>query len=181
MDNSYIIVVVGIAAQEGHEQCVVALLEHGADPNHSDACGRNALRVAAKSGHRGVVRLIEEYNIRSHKSAHTSSSANSITSGSTAETKPSCAVLYPGTSDWADQQRRSMVSLGNHSSNSKSSSNLTGSSHSSRHGDRQRENVQNTQVASAIINYKITYVFVCSHCRLRNSYSNVLVVVKHGL
>lgn len=64
--------------------CVVALLEHGADPNHSDACGRNALRVAAKSGHRGVVRLLEEYNARSHKinlsTAHTSSSANSIAS-----------------------------------------------------------------------------------------------------
>lgn len=125
---------------------MIALLEHGADPNHSDSCGRNALRVAAKSGHRGVVRLIEEYNIRSHKSAHTSSSANSITSGSTAETKPSCAVLYPaGSSDWAEQQRRSMVSLGNHSSNSKSSSNLTGSSHSSRH---EHDNVQNTQVCT---------------------------------
>lgn len=137
----------GIAAQEGHEQCVIALLEHGADPNHSDACGRNALRVAAKSGHRGVVRLIEEYNVRSHKSAHTSSSANSITSGSTAETKPSCAILYPaGTGEWSDQQRRSMVSLGNHSSNSKSSSNLTGSSQSSRHGDKQLESGQNTQV-----------------------------------
>ncbi|KAJ8916077.1 hypothetical protein NQ315_010945 [Exocentrus adspersus] len=141
----------GIAAQEGHELCVVALLEHGADPNHSDACGRNALRVAAKSGHRGVVRLLEEYNARSHKMAHTSSSANSITSASTAETKPSCAILYPGTgaaSDWSDQQRRSMVSLGNHSSNSKSSSNLTGSSQSSRHGDRQRETTQNTQPMS---------------------------------
>lgn len=131
----------GIAAQEGHELCVVALLEHGADPNHSDACGRNALRVAAKSGHRGVVRLLEEHNMRCHKMAHTSSSANSITSGSTAETKACSAVLYPGpgTSDWSDQQRRSMVSLGNHSSNSKSSSNLTGSSHSSKHGDRQKE------------------------------------------
>ncbi|XP_057668460.1 ankyrin repeat domain-containing protein 50 [Diorhabda carinulata] len=140
----------GIAAQEGHELCVVALLEHGADPNHSDACGRNALRVAAKSGHRGVVRLLEEYNARSHKVAHTSSSANSITSASTAETKPSCAILYPSgsTGDWSDQQRRSMVSLGNHSSNSKSSSNLTGSSQSSRHGDRQRETVQNTQPMS---------------------------------
>ncbi|XP_072381674.1 uncharacterized protein [Diabrotica undecimpunctata] len=140
----------GIAAQEGHELCVVALLEHGADPNHSDACGRNALRVAAKSGHRGVVRLLEEYNARSHKVAHTSSSANSITSASTAETKPSCAILYPSgsTGDWSDQQRRSMVSLGNHSSNSKSSSNLTGSSQSSRHGDRQRENVQNIQPMS---------------------------------
>lgn len=146
----------GIAAQEGHEMCVVALLEHGADPNHSDACGRNALRVAAKSGHRGVVRLLEEYNIRSHKVAHTSSSANSITSGSTAETKPSCGGggsggLYPGAADWSDQQRRSMVSLGNHSSNSKSSSNLTGSSQSSRHGERQREPVQNTQIQVIIL------------------------------
>lgn len=41
-----------------------------------------------------------------------------------------------------------MVSLGNHSSNSKSSSNLTGSSHSSRHGDRQRESTQNSQPMS---------------------------------
>ncbi|XP_048521478.1 ankyrin repeat domain-containing protein 50 isoform X2 [Dendroctonus ponderosae] len=145
----------GIAAQEGHELCVVALLEHGADPNHSDACGRNALRVAAKSGHRGVVRLLEEYNARSHKinmSAHTSSSANSIASSaflaSTAETKPLSASLYPVGGDWTDQQRRSMVSLGNHSSNSKSSSNLTGSSHSSRHGDRQRDTQQNTQPMS---------------------------------
>ncbi|XP_030754817.1 ankyrin repeat domain-containing protein 50-like isoform X3 [Sitophilus oryzae] len=141
----------GIAAQEGHEQCVVALLEHGADPNHSDACGRNALRVAAKSGHRGVVRLLEEYSARSHKiaAAHTSSSANSIASTSTAETKPSSAILYPvGGGDWTDQQRRSMVSLGNHSSNSKSSSNLTGSSHSSRHGDRQRDTSQNAQPMS---------------------------------
>ncbi|XP_017771956.1 PREDICTED: ankyrin repeat domain-containing protein 50 isoform X2 [Nicrophorus vespilloides] len=146
----------GIAAQEGHEQCVVALLEHGADPNHSDACGRNALRVAAKSGHRGVVRLLEEYNARSHKTAHTSSSANSINSVSTTETKPSFAILYPSATDWSDQQRRSMVSLGNHSSNSKSSSNLTGSSHSSRHGggggsgasERQRETVATSQPLS---------------------------------
>ncbi|XP_025834904.1 ankyrin repeat domain-containing protein 50-like isoform X2 [Agrilus planipennis] len=139
-----------IAAQEGHELCVVALLEHGADPNHSDACGRNALRVAVKSGHRGVVRLLEEYNMRSQKLAHTSSSANSFTSGSTAETKPSNALLYPvpGSSEWTDQQRRSMVSLGNHSSNSKSSSNLTGSSHSSKHGDRQRETPQTSQPLS---------------------------------
>ncbi|KAL1502534.1 hypothetical protein ABEB36_007665 [Hypothenemus hampei] len=142
----------GIASQEGHELCVVALLEHGADPNHSDSCGRNALRVAAKSGHRGVVRLLEDYNARAHKiniSAHTSSSANSIASTSTAETKPSSTILYPiGGGEWIDQQRRSMVSLGNHSSNSKSSSNLTGSSHSSRHGDRQREAQQNTQPMS---------------------------------
>lgn len=51
----------GIAAQEGHEACVKALLQHGADPSHSDRCGRNAFKVAAKSGHCGVVKLLEEY------------------------------------------------------------------------------------------------------------------------
>ncbi|GLH13787.1 Ankyrin repeat and KH domain-containing protein mask [Gryllus bimaculatus] len=92
----------GIAAQEGHEACVRALLNHGADPNHSDRCGRNALRVAAKSGHDAVVRLLEEYsaNQRSQQSrlglnGGGSSSATSVTSGSTAETKPSSAILYP--------------------------------------------------------------------------------------
>lgn len=53
---------VGIAAQEGHEHCVRALLNHGADPNHSDHCGRNAIKVAAKSGHDTVVRLLEEHS-----------------------------------------------------------------------------------------------------------------------
>lgn len=144
----------GIAAQEGHELCVVALLEHGADPNHSDSCGRNALRVAAKSGHRGVVRLLEEYSMRSHKITHNSSSTNSITSASTAETKPSSAVLYPGSADWSEQQRRSCVSLGNHSSNSKSSSNLTGSSHSSRHGGERRDTPQPQQQVNIFYNYK---------------------------
>lgn len=52
---------VGIAAQEGHEHCVRALLNHGADPSHSDHCGRNAIKVAAKSGHDTVVRLLEEH------------------------------------------------------------------------------------------------------------------------
>lgn len=52
----------GIAAQEGHEHCVRALLNHGADPNHSDHCGRNAIKVAAKSGHDTVVRLLEEHS-----------------------------------------------------------------------------------------------------------------------
>lgn len=52
--------VAGIAAQEGHEECVRLLLAVGADPNHSDHCGRNALKVAAKSGHQGVVKLLEQ-------------------------------------------------------------------------------------------------------------------------
>lgn len=49
----------GIVAQEGHEGCVLALLQHGADPAHSDRCGRNAFRVAAKSGHDAVLRLLQ--------------------------------------------------------------------------------------------------------------------------
>lgn len=53
---------VGIAAQEGHEHCVRTLLNHGADPNHSDHCGRNAIKVAAKSGHDTVVKLLEEHS-----------------------------------------------------------------------------------------------------------------------
>lgn len=39
-----------------------ALLNHGADPSHSDHCGRNAIKVAAKSGHDTVVRLLEEHS-----------------------------------------------------------------------------------------------------------------------
>nr|CAD7404123.1 unnamed protein product [Timema cristinae] len=136
----------GIAAQEGHEGCVKTLLAHGADPNHSDRCGRNALKVAAKSGHDAVVRLLEEFSIN-HKISQGkfcanggggSSSATSVTSGSTAETKPSSAVLYPpgpGIHTYSpvespdSTKRRSFVSLGNNSS--QSSSNLTNSTKSS--------------------------------------------------
>ncbi|XP_063219740.1 ankyrin repeat domain-containing protein 50 [Bacillus rossius redtenbacheri] len=139
----------GIAAQEGHEECVKALLSHGADPNHSDRCGRNALRVAAKSGHDAVVRMLEEHSVN-HKPIASrpvpnggggSSSATSVTSGSTAETKPSSAILYPPGPNMCpvyspvdspnSTKRRSFVSLGNNSSNSKSSSNFTCSTKSS--------------------------------------------------
>lgn len=131
----------GIAAQEGHEHCVRALLNHGADPNHSDHCGRNAIKVAAKSGHDTVVRLLEEHsaNQRSSRSGMNgggSSSATSVTSNSTAETKPSSAILNPLSTQYSPTEspdstkRRSCVSLGNNSSNSKSSSNLTGSTKS---------------------------------------------------
>ena len=66
-----------------------------------------------------------------------SSSATSVTSNSTTETKPSSAVLNPITQyspvESPDStKRRSCVSLGNNSSNSKSSSNLTGSTKSDR-------------------------------------------------
>lgn len=70
----------GIAAQEGHEGCVRALLQHGADPNHSDRCGRNALRVAMKSGHDSVIRLLEEF-AASTRPHHLRLSANGISSG----------------------------------------------------------------------------------------------------
>lgn len=67
-----------------------------------------------------------------------SSSATSVTSNSTAETKPSSAVLNPMSTQYSPAEspdstkRRSCVSLGNNSSNSKSSSNLTGSTKSDR-------------------------------------------------
>ncbi|XP_043274119.1 ankyrin repeat domain-containing protein 50 isoform X3 [Venturia canescens] len=131
----------GIAAQEGHEHCVRALLNHGADPNHSDHCGRNAIKVAAKSGHDTVVRLLEEHSanqrsLRPGMNGGGSSSATSVTSNSTAETKPSSAILNPLSTQYSPAEspdstkRRSCVSLGNNSSNSKSSSNLTGSTKS---------------------------------------------------
>ncbi|XP_008215505.1 ankyrin repeat domain-containing protein 50 isoform X1 [Nasonia vitripennis] len=133
----------GIAAQEGHESCVRALLNHGADPNHSDHCGRNAIKVAAKSGHDTVVRLLEEHAANRRCSRPVSfvggsSSATSVTSNSTTETKPSSAVLNPMSTQYSPAEspdstkRRSCVSLGNNSSNSKSSSNLTGSTKSDR-------------------------------------------------
>ncbi|XP_043515148.1 ankyrin repeat domain-containing protein 50 isoform X3 [Frieseomelitta varia] len=131
----------GIAAQEGHEHCVRALLNHGADPSHSDHCGRNAIKVAAKSGHDTVVRLLEEHSanqrsLRPGINGGGSSTATSVTSNSTAETKPSSAILNPLSTQYSPAEspdstkRRSCVSLGNNSSNSKSSSNLTGSTKS---------------------------------------------------
>ncbi|XP_050486156.1 uncharacterized protein LOC117157092 isoform X5 [Bombus vancouverensis nearcticus] len=132
---------ISIAAQEGHEHCVRALLNHGADPSHSDHCGRNAIKVAAKSGHDTVVRLLEEHSanqrsLRPGINGGESSSATSVTSNSTAETKPSSAILNPLSTQYSPAEspdstkRRSCVSLGNNSSNSKSSSNLTGSTKS---------------------------------------------------
>ncbi|XP_032676834.1 ankyrin repeat domain-containing protein 50 isoform X2 [Odontomachus brunneus] len=128
----------GIAAQEGHEHCVRALLNYGADPSHSDHCGRSAIKVAAKSGHDAVVKLLEEHSanqriIRAGINGGGSSSTTSVTSNSTIETKPSSAILNPLSTQYSpvespdSTKRRSYISLGNNSSNSKSSSNLTGS------------------------------------------------------
>ncbi|XP_061939353.1 ankyrin repeat domain-containing protein 50 isoform X4 [Apis cerana] len=148
----------GIAAQEGHEHCVRALLNHGADPSHSDHCGRNAIKVAAKSGHDTVVRLLEEYSanqrsLRPGINGGGSSSATSVTSNSTAETKPSSAILNPLSTQYSPAEspdstkRRSCVSLGNNSSNSKSSSNLTGSTKSDQGKFNQNSMVNQTPLS----------------------------------
>ncbi|XP_076277761.1 uncharacterized protein LOC143207827 isoform X2 [Lasioglossum baleicum] len=148
----------GIAAQEGHEHCVRALLNHGADPSHSDHCGRNAIKVAAKSGHDTVVRLLEEHSanqriLRPGINGGGSSSATSVTSNSTAETKPSSAILNPLSTQYSPAEspdstkRRSCVSLGNNSSNSKSSSNLTGSTKSDQGKFNQNSMVNQTPLS----------------------------------
>ncbi|XP_072761084.1 uncharacterized protein [Anoplolepis gracilipes] len=153
----------GIAAQEGHEHCVRALLNHGADPNHSDHCGRNAIKVAAKSGHDSVVRLLEEHSanqrsLRPGINGGGSSSATSVTSNSTAETKPSSAILNPLSTQYSPAEspdstkRRSCVSLGNNSSNSKSSSNLTGSTKSDQ-GKFNQNSMVNCQVIKAPLSF----------------------------
>ncbi|XP_011499248.1 PREDICTED: ankyrin repeat domain-containing protein 50 [Ceratosolen solmsi marchali] len=150
----------GIAAQEGHENCVRALLNHGADPNHSDHCGRNAIKVAAKSGHDTVVKLLEEYaaNRRCSRAAGSSSTA-SVTSNSTTETKPSSAILNPISTQYSPAEspdstkRRSCISLGNNSSNSKSSSNLTGSTKSDRCKINQNSPIINQGSSKAVLSF----------------------------
>lgn len=80
-----------------------------------------------------------------------SSSATSVTSNSTAETKPSSAILNPLSTQYSPAEspdstkRRSCVSLGNNSSNSKSSSNLTGSTKSDQ-GKFNQNSMVNCQV-----------------------------------
>lgn len=80
-----------------------------------------------------------------------SSSATSITSNSTVETKPSLAILNPLSTQYSpvespdSTKRRSCISLGNNSSNSKSSSNLTGSTKSDQ-GRLNQNSVVNYQV-----------------------------------
>lgn len=105
----------GIAAQEGHEAVVRTLLEYGADPTHVDQCGRTPARVAAKAGHVHVVKLLEEHAAMGRGSASTTSLAS-------ASTAPCNAVLCPESPE--GDKRRSLVS---NRSDSKSSSNRTGS------------------------------------------------------
>lgn len=58
-----------IAAQEGHLECVRALLEWGANPVHSDRCGRTPIRVAMKSGHVSISKLLEEIALARSKTS----------------------------------------------------------------------------------------------------------------
>lgn len=129
-----------IAAQEGHEASVAVLLQYGANPAHSDRCGRTAIKVALKGGHIHVARMLEESLIQQQQAGGVGrglAAPSSAGSGSTAETKPCSALLCPGlTASPAEspestfEKRRSVASLGQHSS-SKSSGNLTTSTHSS--------------------------------------------------
>ncbi|XP_013785326.1 ankyrin repeat domain-containing protein 50-like [Limulus polyphemus] len=125
-----------IAAQEGHDTVVRLLLEHGANSNHADQFGRNPLRVALKGGHSHVVRILEEHIAHHGPSSHRqcSTSTTSLTSASTAETKPCSAILcQPGILESPEStvdKRRSFIS---NQSSSKSSSNLTSSTNKSSH------------------------------------------------
>ncbi|GAB6023896.1 Ankyrin repeat domain-containing protein 50 [Chamberlinius hualienensis] len=137
-----------IASQEGHEDVVRVLLEWGADPKHADQFGRSPARVASKCGHMNVVELLEEYGggsssgsaakspVKSGAGIGLSHSNNSVASCSTAETKPSSAILCPPglnspavSPESTCDKRCSFVS---NLSLSKSSSNLTTSTKSSR-------------------------------------------------
>ncbi|XP_040913251.1 ankyrin repeat domain-containing protein 50 [Toxotes jaculatrix] len=53
-----------IAAQEGHTNIVVMLLERGANPDHIDKYGRSPVKVAGKHGHFNIVRLLESYGAK---------------------------------------------------------------------------------------------------------------------
>lgn len=119
----------GIASQEGHEEVVRALLEHGADPSHVDQCGRSPLRVAAKAGHLNVVRLLEESLALGRSAAAGSTSTVSLASA--ASTAPCAAPLFcPESPESTSDKRRSLAST---RSDSKSSSNRTDSTARSQH------------------------------------------------
>lgn len=51
----------GISSQEGHEKCVMILLEYGANPHHCDHCGRTPIKLAMKSNNVAILRLLENY------------------------------------------------------------------------------------------------------------------------
>ncbi|CAG9576918.1 unnamed protein product [Danaus chrysippus] len=106
-----LLIKVGIAAQEGHEECVLWLLQHGADPLQADHCGRTPAKVAWRAGHANICRLLERWSAPSAPPAPL-----------THEEKRPASPEY---------KRRSI-----HSSNStKSSSNMTGGSNRSHDDD----------------------------------------------
>lgn len=51
----------GISAQEGHEECVLILLQFGANPLKADHCGRTPYKLASKSNRTGVLRILESF------------------------------------------------------------------------------------------------------------------------
>ncbi|XP_034042115.1 ankyrin repeat domain-containing protein 50 [Thalassophryne amazonica] len=53
-----------IAAQEGHADIVMMLLEKGANPNHIDKYGRSPVKVAVKHRHFTIVKLLESYGAK---------------------------------------------------------------------------------------------------------------------
>nr|XP_012142557.1 PREDICTED: ankyrin repeat domain-containing protein 50 isoform X3 [Megachile rotundata] len=133
-----------VSAWQGHVEMVALLLTEGsASVNACDNENRTPLHSAAWQGHAAIVRLLLEHGATPDHTCNQgatalggSSSATSVTSNSTAETKPSSAILNPLSTQYSPAEspdstkRRSCVSLGNNSSNSKSSSNLTGSTKS---------------------------------------------------
>lgn len=53
-----------VASQEGHEDVVrllLLLLQRGAFVNAQDGCQRNALSLAVKYGHLGIVETLQEH------------------------------------------------------------------------------------------------------------------------
>ncbi|XP_026685165.1 ankyrin repeat domain-containing protein 50-like [Diaphorina citri] len=113
----------GIAAQEGHEDCVRLLLHYGADPKHSDHCGRNAFRVAAKSGHETVLRLLKQY-----ADDTVSADSSEKLSDCTETPIPILATAdSPSASPESTAKRKSLMSC--HSKSSSNHTNSTKSSH----------------------------------------------------
>jgi ankyrin repeat protein len=51
----------GIAASEGHKHIVEYLVYHGANINHKDARGNDALADAIREGRQDVVAFLEEF------------------------------------------------------------------------------------------------------------------------
>lgn len=97
-----------IAAQEGHTEVVVKLLQKGADPDHVDSYGRSPVKVAGKRGHFDIVRLLESYGAKPYPCllpgtignpglSQNSTVKSSASSGSTGEGR-GMAHSYPAAS-----------------------------------------------------------------------------------